>query len=407
MSETHVLCCIGASELQNFLDAEEPLPVMSDIKSQVTEQKTVADQEESTPGCNELLVDKDKDTEEYPCGKDARGYVYLVTKPSFRGGVCKVGMSRSVDKRLKSYGKKSTVHCLFEVPDCVFMERQIISAFKEKFSLLEGKETFEGELGEMKKLFLAVCFDGENSKAIANIPKEEVFDCFVNYHRAKNRKNTKFSLEELKKDYSEWSLTKCRGTTFEKMLIYGRKKYPEVTIPQGSCVRAIKVQKEISIFSGTAPVEINTPIPPKPNYNERNDARIDFSNFYCSYCDMQSKSSSNFAKHRRTNKHITAVSGNLGKNEVKMYSCVACAFSSHKKRDYEGHLLTKKHKKNTTGEFLRYECLACGYDTENKGNFEKHTKTKRHEIKKFQNIFCDESFTLTFFKRLAKRVPKT
>lgn len=397
MSETHVLCCIDASELQNFLVAEEPRPVMGNVKSQGAEQKSDADQEESTPGCDKPLVDGEN-AEDSSCEKNTRGYVYLVTKPSFREGVCKIGMSRSVDKRLRSYGKKRTVHCLFEVSDCVSMEKQIISAFKEEFSLLEGKETFEGELEEMKKLFLAVCFDSKNSKAIANISKEEVFDCFVQHHRAKNRKNTKFSLEELKKDYSEWSMTMCRGTTFEKMMIYGRKKYPEVTLPQSSCVKVIKAQKE------NVSAKRNNP---KLPHTERDDSSIKFPNFRCSYCGTQSKTSSNFAKHCRTNKHMSAVSGNLGKNEVKMYSCVACAFSSSKKGDYEGHLLTKKHKKNTTGEVLGYECLACGYETKNKSSFEKHTKTKRHEIKKFQNIFCDESFTLTFFKRLAKRVPKT
>lgn len=389
MSETPVFCSIEASELQNFLVAEEPHPVMGDVKSHVTEQKTVADQEESTPGCDKPLVDEDKNAEEYPCGKDARGYVYLVTKPSFREGVCKVGMSRSVDKRLRSYGKKSVVHCLFEVPDCVSMERQIISVFKKEFSLLEGNETFEGDLEEMKKLFLAICFDWQNSKAIVSVPKKEIFDSFVRYIR--ENKNIKFSFGELKEFYSEWSSTRCRETSFEKMLMRGRKKYPDVAVPQGFCVKIVKRQDTST---------------KKFAKDEKHRPRTDSPRFHCSYCNTESTTSSNFTKHCRTKKHADAVSGNPKNPNGNLYSCVACNFSTHRKKDYETHLLTEKHKGNTTGEILRYECRACGYETDIGSNFQKHLRTKRHEKKKFYGLFGEEKFALMFFKRLEKKVPK-
>nr|WNL50149.1 hypothetical protein MarDSR_110 [Marseillevirus sp.] len=110
--------------------------------------------------------------------------------------------------------------------------------------------------------------------------------------------------------------------------------------------------------------------------------------YHCEFCGTTSTSSSNFAKHCRTEKHILNKSGK--KKEKKLYECVICEFRTNKKRDYAAHLLTKKHE-NASSKREIFECIPCGYTTKNKGNFLKHTQTEKHKTTVFTgSISSDE-----------------
>lgn len=85
------------------------------------------------------------------------GHVYLVSNKLYPENVFKLGMSKNVEQRLRSYGKDRKVHRLTEVPDCVSTEKKLISLFSEKFEVFRGKETFKGELDKMLKIFDQVC----------------------------------------------------------------------------------------------------------------------------------------------------------------------------------------------------------------------------------------------------------
>lgn len=85
------------------------------------------------------------------------GHVYLVSNKLYPENVFKLGMSKNIEQRLRSYGKDRKVHRLTEVPDCALMEKKLLSVFSEKFEVFRGKETFKGELDKMLKIFDQVC----------------------------------------------------------------------------------------------------------------------------------------------------------------------------------------------------------------------------------------------------------
>lgn len=85
------------------------------------------------------------------------GHVYLVSNKLYPENVFKLGMSKNIEQRLRSYGKDRKVHRLTEVPDCAMMEKKLLSVFSEKFEVFRGKETFKGKLDKMLKIFDQVC----------------------------------------------------------------------------------------------------------------------------------------------------------------------------------------------------------------------------------------------------------
>ncbi|AHC55082.1 hypothetical protein D1R32_gp365 [Tunisvirus fontaine2] len=85
------------------------------------------------------------------------GHVYIVSNKLYPENVFKLGMSKNIEQRLRSYGKDRKVHRLTEVPDCVSTEKKLLSVFSESFELFRGKETFKGNLDKMLKIFDRVC----------------------------------------------------------------------------------------------------------------------------------------------------------------------------------------------------------------------------------------------------------
>ena len=81
--------------------------------------------------------------------------------------------------------------------------------------------------------------------------------------------------------------------------------------------------------------------------------------------------------------------------------CVCCSVAFVKKRDYDIHILTKKHQ-NKINNIPTEKCNYCDYETEKKSTLEKHLKTfhKEEYIKEKPNKewkkdceFCNVSFT--------------
>jgi hypothetical protein len=66
------------------------------------------------------------------------------------------------------------------------------------------------------------------------------------------------------------------------------------------------------------------------------------------------------------------------------YACLLCNFTTHKKYNYDCHLLSKKHIKLSI-DFNKndnniYECKICKYWTYKHSNYTKHLNTDKHQI---------------------------
>ena len=80
------------------------------------------------------------------------------------------------------------------------------------------------------------------------------------------------------------------------------------------------------------------------------------------------------------------------------YVCDVCEYYTHKKYNYELHLLTIKHTENiatmNNNKNYKYNCNICDYHTNKKYNYEKHMRSIKHD-KKYnknkQNIDIDNS----------------
>jgi hypothetical protein len=67
-------------------------------------------------------------------------------------------------------------------------------------------------------------------------------------------------------------------------------------------------------------------------------------------------------------------------NKAKIYTCAKCNFSTHKKYNYQCHLMTKRHKKMDDEEYenIAYFCKYCNYSTHKQSNYDKHLNTDKH-----------------------------
>ncbi len=89
--------------------------------------------------------------------------VYLIQPGEYiNTNVYKVGRShnRDVEERIKTgYNKDTKIICLYTTDDPTFLERILINQFKIKFTIHKGREYFEGNIKDMKKLFLDQCLE--------------------------------------------------------------------------------------------------------------------------------------------------------------------------------------------------------------------------------------------------------
>jgi hypothetical protein len=60
------------------------------------------------------------------------------------------------DNRIKSYGSDCKVHIKKDVSNVIECENKLKKAFCSKFKIVQGKETFRGDINEMIKVFKEV-----------------------------------------------------------------------------------------------------------------------------------------------------------------------------------------------------------------------------------------------------------
>jgi len=87
--------------------------------------------------------------------------VYLIQPGEYiNTNVYKVGRShnRDVEERIKTgYNKDTKIICLYATDETSFLETILINQFKIKFTKHKGREYFEGNINDMKKIFLDQC----------------------------------------------------------------------------------------------------------------------------------------------------------------------------------------------------------------------------------------------------------
>lgn len=93
------------------------------------------------------------------------GYVYMVIPEELKStNRVKIGMSKlNNDSRIKSYGKNVELVIKFTCDNPNHIEKKIINAFKENFKLIKGNEYFEGDIEEMKRIFIQQLNNIENN----------------------------------------------------------------------------------------------------------------------------------------------------------------------------------------------------------------------------------------------------
>jgi hypothetical protein len=98
---------------------------------------------------NESLTNMETD-------ENMKGYVYMVIPEELKNtDRVKIGMSKlNNDSRIKSYGKNVKLIIKFNCDNPIYIEKKIINTFKENFKLIKGNEYFEGDIKEMKKIFI-------------------------------------------------------------------------------------------------------------------------------------------------------------------------------------------------------------------------------------------------------------
>ena len=88
-------------------------------------------------------------------------YVYLVQCSYFKDDVFKIGGSKKIETdRLKSYGKGTKILAMIVVNgDYHEVENQLKFSFNSKFTLVHGREYFQGNEDEIKLEFLKIVYN--------------------------------------------------------------------------------------------------------------------------------------------------------------------------------------------------------------------------------------------------------
>ncbi len=119
--------------------------------------------------------------------------------------------------------------------------------------------------------------------------------------------------------------------------------------------------------------------------------------YNCESCLYNCSNKKDFNKHLITKKHLKNVEHgtNLHINTHDKYTCNLCDYKCSNRRDYNKHLSTKKHATNTKiginpGKILPskiqlhahtsgYKCNKCNYSCKYERDYNKHMSTNKHE----------------------------
>ena len=123
-----------------------------------TRLEIYSEQKQDNTNTNTKLTTKIDNTIKMP-------YVYLIQCPYFKDDIFKIGGSEKIENnRLKSYGNGTKILAMIVVKDDYReVENQIKFSFNSKFTLVHGKEYFQGNKDEIKQEFLKIVYNHEIS----------------------------------------------------------------------------------------------------------------------------------------------------------------------------------------------------------------------------------------------------
>ena len=93
----------------------------------------------------------------------------------------------------------------------------------------------------------------------------------------------------------------------------------------------------------------------------------------CEDCGFKSYYKSAFEYHKQESEHKRAI-------QLKSWYCTCCEVQSRTEIEYKNHILTKKHENKLNGE-TEYYCEKCDYKTLLKHLFNQHNDGKKHKEK--------------------------
>ena len=101
--------------------------------------------------------------------------------------------------------------------------------------------------------------------------------------------------------------------------------------------------------------------------------------YNCSLCNFNTSDKKDYNRHLLTRKHITNIKMR-GKPDVK-YTCEKCKYVTCDKSKYNRHLLSKKHNKIPKPENTNYKyiCSLCNYKTVDKNDYTRHLDSANHK----------------------------
>lgn len=88
----------------------------------------------------------------------------------------------------------------------------------------------------------------------------------------------------------------------------------------------------------------------------------------------------------------------------KEYFCNLCDFKTNRKKNYNNHISTSKHKNNVYNS-NEYKCEKCNYSTSSQQNFQKHSESNKH--KKIQTQHKNETFDMDLFTKIDDELKET
>lgn len=86
---------------------------------------------------------------------------------------------------------------------------------------------------------------------------------------------------------------------------------------------------------------------------------MDKSKYYCEKCNLQLKNSKQYENHLLSKKHLNDVNLNEEVINNKKYLCELCNFICYKNSNYQMHLQTQKHIDNTNEDKIKIETYNC------------------------------------------------
>lgn len=268
------------------------------------------------------------------------GIVYFIQPSEFiSSDIYKIGYSKQpLLNRIKQYGSKTLIKCIFESSNVINTEKKLISKFNEKFVKFKGKEYFIcKDVAKAKNIFYEVC----NSHYATNDDSDSTID-------AKIDADIDTSLDADINADIETSLETNLKTKEMKQLIKIKDKLNKLY----ECDECKYVTFRRSNM-----------ITHKESKRHQNNIKKTFkvSKHVCKLCNYQTNIISHYKRHLKCAKHIEK--GNEIKDNLSDGSMVESEYDSFEE-EYEGDNITDEANEITNKEIKEWFCVMQGMFSE-------------------------------------------